>query len=264
MDKQQSSKRWVLITGASRGIGEAFARRFAKEGWNLILVARTLSDLETLVRDLKNQDSIQTKVIVADLSDRKGPQQVYDEIKRAGITLDGLVNNAGCGVSGNFLEASLDRYLSMVDVNVYALLELTHRFLPEMIRAKKGLMINVSSTASFQPLPGASVYSATKAFVTFLTEAIWLETRGSGVRVINLCPGWTKTDFAKTSGGRDIRKMPLAETTDQVIESAFRAIHGKMPTVISGVHNRVVSVLVRFLPRRCLFWLVGLARKIKS
>lgn len=257
-------KPWVLVTGASRGIGEAFAVRFAKEGWNVALVARGREPLESLARTIEDRYSAQTKSIVCDLSKKEGPKQVYDEINRDGIVLEGLVNNAGCGASGEFLHVDLQRYEAMVNLNVYALLELTHRFLPVIVKSGRGLIFNVSSTASFQPLPGASVYSATKAFVTILTEAIWLETRGTGVRVMNLCPGWTKTDFARTSGGRDLKTMPMAETTEQVVESAFKAIGRNRPTVISGFHNQVIALTVRWMPRPFLYWLVMWVKKMKN
>lgn len=262
---QSSGRKWVLVTGASRGIGKTFAERFGREGWNVAVVARSAEDLTALVGTLEKEYGIQTKVIISDLADRQGPRQVYEEIQTSGIRLEGLVNNAGCGVSGDFIEAPHDSYLRMIDLNVRAVFELTHLFLPQMIECGHGLVINVSSTASFQPLPHASVYAATKAFVSFLTEAIWMEVRGKGVRVLNLCPGWTKTDFGKASGSsRDFYKIPMAETPEQVVETAFQAIRGNSPTVISGWHYWLLQLVVRLTPHRLLLSILSLIKDYRD
>ncbi len=254
-------KQWILVTGASRGIGKALAERFARAGWNVALTARSSGDLLNLSKDIEEKYRVLTKVIVADLSGGDGPRLVYEEIKRSGIRLSGLVNNAGCGVSGEFIQAPHDRYLRMIDLNVRAVFELMHFFLPEMVERRNGLIINVSSTASFQPLPQSSVYAATKAFVSFLTEAVWMEVRGTGVRVMNLCPGWTKTDFGKASGSsRDFYQIPMAETPEQVAETAFKAITRKYPTVISGWHYRMIQMVVRLVPRRALLSVLAAIR----
>ena len=250
----QHKTSWVLITGASSGIGEVFAKRFAREGWNAVLVARSVDRLQALARILENENKVKTLAIQADLTDRASSRRIYDEVKREGILLEGLVNNAGSGVSGKFAEAPLDRYLAMIDLNICSLVELTHRFLPEMISRRQGLILNVSSTASFQALPYASVYAATKSFVTSFTEALWCETKGTGVRILCLCPGLTKTNFGVASGGRDFRLDPVAEEPEQVVETAFRALNGNAPTVISGWRNRLLIFLERFTPQRLLLW----------
>ncbi|MBI1978280.1 MAG: SDR family oxidoreductase [Candidatus Omnitrophica bacterium] len=255
---------WVLITGASSGIGEAFAKRFASEGYPLVLLARTQERLEALAHFLKDTYQVQTLTVCSDLTSREAPKHIEGELKQKGIELYGLVNNAGFGASGCFTNVSLEKYLGMIDVMVRALVELTHRFLPEMIQRKRGFVINVSSTASFQPLPSSSVYSAGKAFVTSFTEALWLETRGTGVRILNLCPGLTKTDFGIRAGTRDFHKDPMAQTPEAVVETAFRALRRNKPTIISCWFNRLLVFLERFVPHRVLLGAVLLLQKIRG
>lgn len=251
-----SRKPWVLITGASSGIGEVFARRFAREGWNAVLVARSLDKLNTLARFLESESKVSTLVIGADLAGHKVPRYIYDQTKRAGIEIEGLVNNAGFGAAGKFQDVALERYLGMIDLNVRALVELTHLFLKDMLSRKKGFILNVSSTACFQPMDYSSVYAATKAFVTSFSEALWMEIKGSGVRVLNLCPGLTKTNFGNAAGGRDYRKEAIAEPPEAVVETAFRALKGNGPTVISGWGNRLLVLLERLVPHRVLLWAI--------
>jgi uncharacterized protein len=256
-------REWVLITGASSGIGEVFARRFAAEGWNTILAARSRDKLEALASNLADQFGVETLVLRTDLTDENAPKNVYDNIKAEGIELHGLVNNAGFGISGRFHKIALSNYLSMIDLNVRALVELTGLFLPEMVKRDCGLVLNVSSTASYQPLPYNGVYAATKAFVTSFTEALWLEVKGTNVRILNLCPGITKTNFGTSAGMHNFHKDPKAQTAEQVVETAFRAIKKSQPTVISGWLNRTVYCLERLMPHRLLLFLVHLYQRLK-
>lgn len=258
------SKSWVLITGASSGIGEVFAKRFAHEGWNLILTARSADKLQSLAQLLAKEEGAEVIVIPADLTDCKAPRRIYEEVKQKKIPLHGLVNNAGFGVRGKFVEAELDRYLAMIDLNVRALIELTHLFLSQMIERKQGFIINLSSTASFHPLPYSSVYAATKSFVTSFTEALWLETKGTGIRVLNLCPGVTKTNFGLAAGLRDFRMDSFAEEPEEVVETAFRALRGNAPTVISGFGNKFLVFLERFIPHRLLLRLAAVVQRIRG
>ena len=265
MNSSHSSTRpWVLITGASRGIGEAFTRRFAHEGWNIVLVARLIEPLRTLARHLETEEGVKTIVMAADLTEHGASEQVYQEVKRREITLRGLVNNAGCGVDGLFAQAPLPRSLEIIDLNVRALVELTRLFLGDMLSEKQGLIINISSSACFQPLPFNAVYAATKAFVTSFTEALWLETKGTGVRVLNVCPGLTKTDFGIRAGMGDFKSVPFAETPEQVVESTFRALKKTQPTVISGWNNRWRVRIQCRLPHRWLLFLVDLYQRFRK
>lgn len=250
------SDQWVLITGASRGIGEVFARRFAQEGRCLVLVARSEERLKNLARILELQYKTKTEIIISDLREPSAPKKVYDEVKRKEIEIDGLINNAGFGFGGKFWEVPRTECLGMIDVNVRALVELTHSFLPEMVKRNSGFIINVSSTASYQPLPYSSVYAASKSFVTSFTEALWLETKGTRVRILNLCPGLTKTDFGILAGLRDFHKDPFAQTPEAVVECAMKALAKDKPTVISGLRNRLLIFLERLVPHRFLLWAV--------
>ncbi|OGX05759.1 MAG: hypothetical protein A3G87_10085 [Omnitrophica bacterium RIFCSPLOWO2_12_FULL_50_11] len=256
-----NARRWVLITGASAGIGEAFARRFAREGWNTVLVARSRDKLESLARSLGQQHGAETLVIACDLSQHDATDEIYRKVKEAGIRLEGLVNNAAIGAHGKFHEVVLDRYLSMIDLNVRSLVQLTHLFLHEMMDRSRGMIINVSSTACYQPLSYSSVYAATKSFVTSFTEALWLETKGTGVRVLNLCPGVTKTDFGTAAGMRNFRQDPLAEEPEAVVETAFRALKHDQPTAVSGWQNRLRLFLERLMPHRVLLAAVDVYQK---
>jgi len=261
---QSRSDRWVLVTGASSGIGEAFVRRYAREGWNVAMVARSRQKLEAIAQELGRTHQVRTLVIEADLSNHRAPREIFDTTARAGIEIEALVNNAGFGSPGKFWEAPLERYLAMIDVHVRSLLELTHLYMGGMINRRRGAIINVSSMASFQPLPYSSVYSATKAFVTALTEALWMESQGTGVRVINLCPGLTKTDFGLKAGHGDFHQLYYAETAEQVVETTFRALKGHWPTVISGWMNRVLYFMVRLTPHRILLVCLPWIQKIRK
>lgn len=245
---------WIMVTGASSGIGEVFVRRFAQMQANLILVARSTDKLMKLSSDIERSFGVRTLILANDLCSESSPLSIFEEVRKKVIQLYGLVNNAGCGAGGKFVDVSRERYLNMIDLNVRALVELTHLFLPGMIERKRGFIINVSSTASFLPLPYSSVYSASKAFVTFFSEALWLETKNTGVRVLNLCPGLTKTDFGITAGMRDFHQDPIAENPQRVVETALRALNKNIPTVVSGWHNKLLVLLERFVPHRVLLW----------
>ncbi len=246
--------KWILITGASGGIGEVFAKRFAELGAYLVLIARSADSLKLLAENLIKKYSIQALTIPIDLALEDSPQRVCDQLQQKGIEIYGLINNAGCGAGGRFIQVDLERYTNMIHLNIRALIELTHLFLPMMAKRNRGFIINVSSTASFQPIPYTSVYAASKAFVTSFTEALWLEMRGTGVRILNLCPGLTKTNFGTAAGVRDFRLDPLAEDPENVVKTAIRALEKNMPTIISGWQNKILAFLERFLPHRMLLF----------
>ena len=255
---QMFAQRWALITGASEGIGEAFARQFAQEGWNVVLAARTESKLRKAASDLEELYHVQTHVICVDLTQQTAPEYVLDCVKSLQINIEALVNNAGCGFSGQFMDVSLEQYRHLVDLNIQAVLGLTHLFLPAMVRQKQGMIINVSSTASFQPLPNSSVYAATKAFVTSLTETLWIETKGTGVKIMNICPGLTKTNFGLYAGGHDFHKISFADKPEEVVKAVFRAMKHQGPTVICGWRNQLAAGLVHILPHALVLELMRL------
>ena len=185
----------ALITGASSGLGEEFARQLAAQGANLVLVARSAEKLDQLAAVLRHKSNVQVTVLPADLSSEEEVSQLVGEVKHRGLTIDLLINNAGFGIFENFLNTPLQPQMDQVDVNVRALVALTHAFAPGMVAAGRGGVINIASTAAFQPLAGADVYAATKAFVLLFSEGLSLELEKSGVRVLASCPGPVATQF---------------------------------------------------------------------
>ena len=188
---------YTLITGASAGIGEVFAKQLAQQGQNLILTARRKEKLEQLATKLQNQYSIKVQTISADLADKDGSKILADTVLENGWQVNGLINNAGFGDRGQFSELSLERQLQMIQVSVTSLVELTHRLLPLIRKQQQAFIINVASTAAFQAGPNMAIYYATKAFVLSFTEALHEELKGAGISVSTLCPGATHTEFAQ-------------------------------------------------------------------
>ena len=182
----------ILITGASSGIGEAFAKRLDELGANLILTARSEDKLIELASTMHN-----ACVISGDLSDRGFSKKLYHSVKEKDLQVDILINNAGFGFSGLFLESDIKNYKEMLDVNIYSLTSLTHLFLKDMVKRRNGGIINVSSLASYQPMPYFSIYAATKAYVTSFTIALYEEYKDKGIHILAVCPGYTKTNFNK-------------------------------------------------------------------
>ncbi|RUS94356.1 hypothetical protein DSM107003_38890 [Trichormus variabilis SAG 1403-4b] len=179
----------ALVTGASGGIGKAFAEELAARQTNLVLIARSAEKLEEIATQLQQKHNVKVEIIAKDLTDPNATNDVFDLIKAKGLTIDLLINNAGFGDYGDFAERDGQRQLNMIQLNIMALVDLTHKFLPLMRERRSGSIINVSSIAGFQPMPYLSVYAATKAFVLSFSEALWAENRDYGVRVLVVCPG---------------------------------------------------------------------------
>ena len=259
-------KRTALITGASSGIGKAFAESLAAKGANLILVARSGDKLKSLASQIKKQFKVTAEVIVADLSDPKTPSKIFLAAKKMGHEVDVLINNAGFGTRGSFHTLSVDHEHEEIMLNVAAVVQLTHLFLPSMVRKKKGIIINVSSTAAFQPVPYMAVYGATKAFVLSFSEALWAENRKQGIHVLALCPGETETNFQKVVGN-DQPIRGRKRSTESVVQTALKALeHGKS-CAIDGAANYFLANLARFVPRQFLAKMseqVMMTRKPKS
>ncbi|HZC76160.1 MAG TPA: SDR family oxidoreductase, partial [Ktedonobacterales bacterium] len=185
----------ALVTGASSGIGEELARLFARDGYDLVLVARGKTQLEALAAELRQRHGVSLTVLATDLAQPAAAQAIYDELTRAGITVDVLVNNAGYATYGSFTEIPAETELAMLQVNMAALTHLCKLFLPPMVRRGSGRVLNVASTAAFQPGPLMAAYYASKAYVLSLSEALANELRGTGVTVTALCPGPTRSGF---------------------------------------------------------------------
>jgi short-subunit dehydrogenase len=244
-----TSRLTALITGASSGIGMNFSRLLAREGYELFLVARSEAKLNALAKELGN-----AKVIVADLVSPDAPRRIFD----ASGPVDVLINNAGFGVLGPFVESDLRKDFEMIQVNVAALTHLTRLFLPPMLARRSGRILNVASTAAFQPGPLMAIYYATKAYVLSFSEAIADELRGTGVTVTALCPGPTATGFAEVAGMESSRLFSLTRpmSSEAVARYGLRAMqHGKR-VAIPGIANKLAAQSLRVAPRRLVTTLV--------
>lgn len=248
----------TLITGASSGIGEVFARKLAARGHNLLLVARSEDKLITLCNELGRIKSTHAQYVAMDLSQPGAPARLLAETEKRGLEIDFLINNAGFGSMGEFSQLDLERELGMIDLNVRSLVELTYRFLAPMRERRGGSIINVASTAGFQPVPYMATYAATKAFVLSFSEALWEESRPYGVKVMALCPGVTETNFFDAA---KIQKPParMVQTPEAVVETALRALARGKSSVISGWSNFMMVESERLVPRSLVLRVAGMA-----
>jgi short-subunit dehydrogenase len=241
----------ALITGSSGGIGEEFAVQLARRGVNLVLVARRADKLAELrAKLLERSPNLTVDVIAADLSVAGSAADLASRVSELGRRIDFLINNAGVGLHGEFVDQEVPSNAAQVQLNCVTLVELTGLFLPAMAAGRRGLVLNVASTAAFQPIPGMAVYGATKAFVLSFTEALWQETKGSGVRVLALCPGATETEFFARTGEEFLTSG--RQTSKQVVDTAMAAIDKSTPTVVSGLKNALLATGYRFTPRRVM------------
>ncbi|MCH4893956.1 MULTISPECIES: SDR family NAD(P)-dependent oxidoreductase [unclassified Sphingomonas] len=248
----------ALVTGASAGLGAGFARALADDGHDLILTARRADRLETLAGELRDRFKIKVEVIGADLGQPGAARMLIDEVTRRGLSVDTLVNNAGFGQLGAFVDQPINRLDEMLDLNCRAVMDLCRLVLPGMIDRRAGGILNIASTAAFQPGPGMAVYYATKAFVLSLSEALHEEARPHGVRVAALCPGPTITEFAGVAGMRDTPLFQrFAVRPGQVVEDGMRALKANDAVKISGFTNRVMAFSNRLTPRGMVRRLVG-------
>jgi len=240
----------ALVTGASAGLGAAFARLFAADKHDLLLVARRRDRLLALGEELSRTHGITAHVFAADLGTPHGPGEVVAEVQRLGLAIDFLVNNAGFGTSGPFVKADPGRELEMVDVNVRAVVELTHAFAPAMVERGRGRILNLGSTAGFQAGPFMATYYASKAFVNLFTEALSYELRGTGVTATVSCPGATATEFAAVAGNEKSRLFRMgAASPEQVAKEAYRAMMAGKPMIVHGVKNKLAVQMLRLSPR---------------
>jgi len=248
----------TLITGGSSGIGAAFARKLATRGRNILLVARSEDKLITLCNELGRISGVRAQYIVLDLSEPDAAQQLFEETKNRDLEIDMLINNAGFGSMGEFARLDLQNELKIVVVNVRTVVELTHRFLRPMRERKQGTIINVASTAGFQPVPFMATYAATKAFVLSFSEALWDENRTHGIHVMALCPGVTETNFFEAS---DMERPPMRtmQSPEEVVEAALRGLARSKSNVVSGWTNLLVIETERFVPRSMVIRLTGRA-----
>lgn len=248
---EKSEKKTALVTGASAGLGKELAGLFAKDGHDLVLVARSETKLRTLAGDLGRAHGITAHVVTADLGEARAAAHVFEETKKLGVAVDFLANNAGFGSNGAFLDLDLAREKEMIAVNCTSLLELTHRYAAPMRERGFGRVLNIASTAGFQPGPFMATYYATKAFVVSFSEALAHELQGSGVTVTCHCPGATATDFASTAGNDKTKLFQRSGVADakHVALHAYRAMMKGEIISVHGVMNWIGWQGLRFTPR---------------
>lgn len=257
-------KTFVLITGASAGIGWELAHVFARHGHNLVLTARSAEKLRSLADDLKSRHGILVQVIVQDLSGPGSPDRIFREIQNQKISIDILVNNAGFGTYGFFAKTNLEKELEMIRLNISALTHLTKLFLPGMLERKSGKILNVASTAAFQPGPVMAVYYASKAYVLSFSEALAAELSGTGVSVTALCPGPTESEFQKAAGinGQNLlfNQMTVMKAR-KVAETGYSGLLKGKRIIIPGFLNRLLPFFVRLSPRSLVTTVVRLIQQ---
>jgi short-subunit dehydrogenase len=259
------TEKTALITGASAGLGRELARLAAKDGHDVVLVARRRDRLEELAKELESAHGVKTTVIAADLADLAAPSAIADELRAKGIAIDFLINNAGFGTCVSFVHSELARELEMVEVNVRALMQLTRLFLPDMVARKRGRILNIASVAGFVPGPYMATYYASKAFVLSFTEALSAELAGTGVTVTASCPGPTATEFGSVSGnGKTKLFQSNVAKAEPVARHAYQAMMAGTVVAVPGFTNKMITQFVRISPRRVLRSLVaGLNRQRK-
>jgi short-subunit dehydrogenase len=260
----KGESRTALITGASSGIGAAFARQLAPLGYDLILVARREERLAALAAELQQRHPTTAEVLAADLIRPTDLKRVLKRITELD-DLDLLINNAGFGAPGSFAGVYLAPQLDMIRLHVIASVCLTRAALPGMIARRRGAIVNVSSIAGMTPIPGSATYSATKAYLNFFSQALQAELQGTGVKIQALCPGFTHTEFHDTPTHRGFHRSNIPEamwmSPDDVAEQSLRSLHKRQVIFVPGLKNRLVAAAARRIPTSLLHLLRGKATK---
>lgn len=251
----------ALITGASKGIGKELALIFAKDNINLVLVARSGEILNQFKEELESKYSISVLVIVKDLCSRNSVEELFSEIKDNNTEIDYLVNNAGFGDYGAFADTAWERYDKMIALNVTALTHLSHLFITDWKGRKSGRILNIASTAAFQPGPMMAVYFATKSFVLSLSEAVGRELKNDNISITTLCPGPTKTNFGDESkmNASDLVKNVKIANAKEVAQLGYKSMMKGKTTVIHGSVNKLAPFAIRFMPRK---WITILSERV--
>jgi short-subunit dehydrogenase len=252
MMQSEHARRTALITGASAGIGLAFAHVFARHGFDLALTARRLDRLEALAAQIRANHDVSIRLVREDLSDPSAPSRLYDALANAGVSIDALVNNAGYGIAGRYLSSPWERHAAFLQVMVTSVAELTHRFVGPMVDRRYGRIINVASLAGLVPATaGHTLYAPSKALLIKFSQALALEVRVHDVHVTALCPGFTYTEFHDVLGTRDIvRQLPrwMWMDADSVARQGFDAVMAGRSVCVTGRVNRTIAFLTRHLP----------------
>lgn len=250
-------RRTVLVTGASAGIGAAFARVFAAHGFDLVLTARREDRLRSLADEITARHGISARVVAADLYDPAAPARLQQDLERAGVTVDALVNNAGFGLPGKYADTTWDQQAAFIQLMVTSYAELVHRFLPGMVARRYGRVVNVASVAGLVPgTPGHTLYAASKAFLIKFSQALALENRSKNVHVTAVCPGFTLTEFHDVNQTRDVmNRMPKWVWLDaaRVAKEGFDGVMAGKPVVVNGAFYKSLVFLARHLPQGLVF-----------
>ena len=246
----------AVVTGASSGIGLGYAHELAARGANLVLVARNRKQLEKIAADIKAVNDVRIDVIALDLSKPTSGQELLDNLKKLKLSTDVLINNAGFGTNQRVAKEDRVKIQQEIMLNVVTLVDLTTAVLPDMLAKDFGAIVNIGSTASFQPVPGMAVYAATKAFVRSFTSALWGEVKGTNVRVLTVNPGATATEFFKVAEAKPAG--PLAPVRE-VINATFKALDSKnsSPSIIVGGQNSIMAQMTRFAPAKAVIKIAG-------
>jgi short-subunit dehydrogenase len=241
------TNRYVLITGASAGIGKALAEEFAKNGRNVLLVARREEKLRILKDQLQQNYKVSVEYMPLDVTESESPERILRDIENNGISVDCLINNAGMGDACLFEKTDWDKDEKIIEINILALMKMNRLFIPYMKKNGSGTIVNIASTLAFAPTAGEAVYAASKAFVLSFSQALYEETKGSGVSVLTICPGVTKTEFF-TNAGFDIQQFK-AVAPESFAKFAYKQIQHQKPLSVHRLSNKAISVFARLAPR---------------
>jgi len=268
MQEEIRSRHAAMITGASGGIGLELARLFASDRIDVVLVARSAGKLEEVANELRSSHGIEATVIAMDLAIPSAPQELFDATQQRGLQIEYLINNAGFGVRDSFVNTSLKDILEMIQLNVTALTHLTRLYVGGMVALKRGKILNVASTAAYQPGPNMNVYYATKAYVLSFSEALSHELHGSGVTVTALCPGPTWTGFQQRAGAKNMQlmksKMMRVMDAHTVARQGYEAMIKGKRVVITGAMNRIIAKAAMIGPRNIATSIAGAMNQNKQ
>ncbi|MCA9472509.1 MAG: SDR family oxidoreductase [Nitrospirales bacterium] len=256
MNQPHSTLGQAVITGASRGIGAEYARALAGEGYSLLLVARNQARLEQVAGEISDAHAIEVRTACIDLTNDTASDELFETAQRSPLPVDLLINNAGFGMFGAFVQTPVAQVQAMLRLHINTIVESTHRFLPSMIARRKGTIINVASVAGFLPIPYMAEYAATKAFLISFSEALAEEVRASGVTIQACCPGSTQTDFHRTAGHQP--KNPLgSQTVQEVVKASLNGLKKRHARVTVGWQGRAIDFLTHYMPRSLLVRMAG-------
>ena len=242
--------RWALVTGASSGIGAEFASQLAGRGMHLILAARRKDKMSELATDLNTRHGTRCHIVSIDLADPESGRRLFEEIKRLGVQIELLVNNAGVGMIGQIETTAPEDVRRMLNLNLMTLTDLTYRVLPGMLEQGHGAIINLSSQAAFQPVAFMAAYSASKSYILHFSEALWAEARSRGVTVTALCPGVTRTEFFDLAGVPGWLEKHSSQSAAKVVKSALKAMEKRRQYIVPGWKDYLVTLFVRLTTRR--------------